>query len=50
MVVASGEIQRRPGHATEGTNPWSEAAAILRDGGAGERSFVFRSEAFSESG
>jgi hypothetical protein len=37
MDVASGEIQRRPGHATEGASPWSEAAAILRDGGADKR-------------
>jgi hypothetical protein len=41
-AVASGEIQRRPSHATEGASPWSEAASVSRYGSAAERSEVLR--------
>jgi hypothetical protein len=44
MAVASGEIQRRPGHATEGTSPCSEAASAPRCERAGERAFYLRTE------
>jgi hypothetical protein len=41
-VVASGEIQRRPSHASEGTSPWSEAAYVPRYVSAAKRKQVLR--------
>ena len=48
--VACGEIQRRRSQPSEGSNPWSEAAAVLRDQRAGARNNRLRTGVGPEPG